>query len=1092
MATATQWWRTTEQGIACDLCPRACHLHPGQRGFCFVRQNVAGEMVLTTYGLSTGFCIDPIEKKPLNHFLPGTAVLSFGTAGCNLGCKFCQNWSISKAKEVERASAVASPEAIARTAKEYGCHSVAFTYNDPVIWAEYAIDTAQACHDIGIKTVAVTAGYIQPEARPDFFGVMDAANVDLKAFTETFYKYLTYSHLEPVLDTLRWLKHESNVWFEITNLLIPRENDSREEIARMCDWLVNNVGVDVPVHFTAFHPDFRLRDRPPTPPETLAKARELALAAGIRYPYVGNVHDVLRQSTYCPRCGNLLIERDWYELGTYQLRGNRCGFCGTEIAGVFDFKPGRWGRKRLPVQVLPDAEPRAGASTTRISPLANVAPTTCCAPATPVFVNAPMPSSKARETIAESKTKLEISAPIQSKKTFTIEASQDSCTESPIISSPCMDSVGTIPSAPSISGTELTKAARTIVEAALLGQNAPTLPAAWNQQIAAGVFVTLKRGPWLRACRGRWGKPGPMGEQLLAAARDAAVGDPRFPSLTMEELPLIELEVSELYQPRLLEARGEARLHDIEVGRHGMVISHPGGHGLLLPQVASNAKWDKKTFYEHLCRKANLPLDTWKDDAARITTFEARIEHQPPPRQEFNPNRLGEQDREDLCHLANDILQGKDPLAPATDSALTTIYPHALGIGLYTARGQTAFTTGVRQSLEQLTRSAARELLASATDARPPGAIVRLQLFWCPLLLRSEDPPERRATLRWAAILVRRGEQSALVLGENSELDPVAHALGRLGLTLFDWQYTANVEVTAFSTFNHQARTVVDNKSHPPTHDRPMARAGQFYPAHPHEVAGAIDRFLAIGRQASLPQPQRYQAIMLPHAGWNYCGSVIGKTLARVVVPDLVILIGPKHTPHGDNWAVSPARHWRIPGGSVPVASEPRASLLGAVPNLVADASAHEWEHGLEVLVPFLHHLNPSLQILPIVMGRSSYSATAEMARGLHQLLTNRFDMVLLVISSDLNHFATETENRRRDLLALNALATGDPSRLHAVVREHDISMCGVLPAVTVLQTLIMLGQTPPVQVVDYTNSGLVTGDHQRVVGYAGAVINPL
>lgn len=290
-------------------------MKPGDRGFCFVRQNVDGQMALTTYGKSTGFCIDPIEKKPLNHFYPGTAVLSFGTAGCNLGCKFCQNWDISKSREVERLSQLATPDTIAVAAKATNCRSVAFTYNDPIIWAEYAIDTAEACRREGVKSVAVTAGYISPAARPAFFHAMDAANVDLKAFTEEFYHKITYSQLQPVLDTLRWLKHESDVWFEITNLLIPDANDSPDEVRRMCDWILEAVGADVPVHFTAFHPDFRMTDRGRTPHETLLQAKQIAIEQGIRFAYVGNVNDVKNQSTWCPSCQHLLIKRNHYQIG---------------------------------------------------------------------------------------------------------------------------------------------------------------------------------------------------------------------------------------------------------------------------------------------------------------------------------------------------------------------------------------------------------------------------------------------------------------------------------------------------------------------------------------------------------------------------------------------------------------------------------------------------------------------------------------------------------------------------------------------------------------------------------------------------------
>lgn len=345
-----KYFHAVEDGrLHCDLCPRACVLKDGDRGFCFIRQNIEGQMYLTSYGRSTGFCVDPIEKKPLNHFLPGTSILSFGTAGCNLGCRFCQNWDISKSREIERLSEKATPENIALAAQRLGCRSVAFTYNDPVIWAEYAMDTAKACHELGLKAVAVTAGYITDAARPEFYSVMDAANVDLKAFTEKFYEKVTLSHLEPVLKTLKWLKHESDVWFEITNLVIPEENDSSEEFKAMCDWIVENLGDEVPIHFTAFHPDFKFMHRPSTPPETLLRARAIAVSAGIKYVYVGNVDDTKHQSTYCPNCNEMLIERNWYELGKFRIKDGKCARCKTEIAGWFENKRGNWGRRRLPL-----------------------------------------------------------------------------------------------------------------------------------------------------------------------------------------------------------------------------------------------------------------------------------------------------------------------------------------------------------------------------------------------------------------------------------------------------------------------------------------------------------------------------------------------------------------------------------------------------------------------------------------------------------------------------------------------------------------------------------------------------------------------
>ncbi|MDF1755669.1 MAG: AmmeMemoRadiSam system radical SAM enzyme [Verrucomicrobiales bacterium] len=354
MSTLTrtfQWWHREGEKIVCDLCPRACRLQNGQRGFCFVRANQDGEMALTTYGKSTGLCIDPIEKKPLNHFLPGTPVLSFGTAGCNLGCKFCQNWSISKSREIEILSQEASPEAIVKAALDHGCRSIAFTYNDPVIWAEYAIDVAKEAKGAGLKTVAVTAGYITDEARADFFEHIDAANVDLKAFTDEFYRSIAFARIDPVLDTLKWLKAEGKTWFEITNLLIPDENDSEAEIEQFSRWILDNLGDEVPIHFTAFHPDFKMQDKVRTPHETLIRARNQALKLGAKYVYIGNVLDKNRQSTFCPSCQNLLIERNHYELGRYDIRNGACGSCGTAIAGLFEPDRGAWGRKRLPISI---------------------------------------------------------------------------------------------------------------------------------------------------------------------------------------------------------------------------------------------------------------------------------------------------------------------------------------------------------------------------------------------------------------------------------------------------------------------------------------------------------------------------------------------------------------------------------------------------------------------------------------------------------------------------------------------------------------------------------------------------------------------
>jgi len=346
-------WQSLEDGrLRCDICPQQCKLREGQRGLCFVRQGGSGQIELTTYGRSSGFCIDPVEKKPLNHFLPGTPILSFGTAGCNLTCRFCQNWDISKSREFDRLTDSASPRAIAEAAQAHGCSSVAYTYNDPVIFLEYAVDIAEECRKQGIRSVAVTAGYLMQEARREFFHWMDAANIDLKGFTEAFYRETCGGSLAPVLETLEYLKHETEVWFELTTLLIPGYNDSSSELEKLSRWVVERLGPDIPLHFSAFHPDWKMTGVERTSHSTLKCAREIAQANGIHHVYLGNVHDREGSSTYCHACGQILIGRDWYVLSDWNLDPQgRCSNCLEPCPGHFDPTPGNWGSRRQPIHI---------------------------------------------------------------------------------------------------------------------------------------------------------------------------------------------------------------------------------------------------------------------------------------------------------------------------------------------------------------------------------------------------------------------------------------------------------------------------------------------------------------------------------------------------------------------------------------------------------------------------------------------------------------------------------------------------------------------------------------------------------------------
>jgi len=330
------WWEA-EPGdrVHCYLCPRHCHIHAGQAGFCFIRVNRGGKLYSLGYGSPAALQIDPIEKKPLSHFLPGSRVFSMGTAGCNMGCFFCQNWDISKSRQDQVHSQRVAPEDVPLLALEHGCESIAFTYNEPTIWGEYIIDICKAAKDHGLKTVMVSNGYITREAFHDIYDHVDAANIDLKAFTENFYGKITLTHLQPVLDTLQWLKNETSVWFELTNLLIPTLNDGAEEIGKLSEWVMQHLGADVPLHFTAFHPDFKLRDKPATPPEALHRARKIALDAGLNYVYEGNIFSE-GANTACPSCGELLIRRSWHNVLENHLKNGACPSCGLVIPGVWE------------------------------------------------------------------------------------------------------------------------------------------------------------------------------------------------------------------------------------------------------------------------------------------------------------------------------------------------------------------------------------------------------------------------------------------------------------------------------------------------------------------------------------------------------------------------------------------------------------------------------------------------------------------------------------------------------------------------------------------------------------------------------------
>ncbi len=1084
-ALAGNWWQPADDGerIDCLLCPRRCSLKPGDRGFCFVRENRDGEMVLTTYGKSTGFCIDPIEKKPLNHFYPGTPVLSFGTAGCNLGCKFCQNWDISKSREVQRLSAVAEPADIAAAAKQHGCLSVAYTYNDPVIWAEYAIDTARACREAGLKNVAVTAGYISPPAREDFFRFMDAANVDLKAFSEDFYHKVTYSHLEPVLDTLLYLKHSTDVWFELTNLLIPEANDNPDELRKMCGWIVESIGPDVPIHFTAFHPDFRMMDRPRTDPETLMQARDIALQAGIRYAYVGNVHDVHRQSTRCHQCGQLLIERDWYQLGAYNIDvAGRCTACQTAIPGRFGIQRGEWGAKRLPIQIRP--APREPSRPAVPSELPENSSTT----------NLPVISA---EEIPVSSANHETSAP---------NPAPGNPPASP--ASPMMDlNVLKAEQKQALLQSTANWLTQAVFEESLRAPEASLGDLA--QSVVMGAFVTVKRGPVLRGCCGVLGKPMQVGAALAAAAAKTAAEDQRMAALSPSELAHLNMDITLLGPFQKIEAEGADRASTVQIGQHGLMIQRGDRNGLLLPSVAVERKWTPVQFLQGVCSKAGLPIGAWQSSDATVCTFDGQsLSAELAPLLALNLPQSIECPItvEQLSEYAK--LAGQNIVAMVTGGTPSYVIPHLPDATVHAL--VLSMQWGAGNPSEPASAADLQQGNALQVSFRP-GVPLQSTLF--------------QMCQRAAAMFHQQRFSGQLQIGLSLGFDPAMHGYGleadlegvntaergivisdhrHCGFAFHPEQSVVELQKTLRSRLPISSRDaavhslqVISTMPHvisisAPTPvagsgTRPPAVAGKFYPAEDaarRAMVGSL--FKGVEPTDSDTAPL---AIMVPHAGIKYSGKVAARAWSSAgnLEDRPLIVISPKHTAQGCNWSVCPFGSWRV-SGTCSIAGDASLAkqIAQAVTPVELDVAAHEKEHGIEVQLPLLEHLAPSAKVVGMAFNGGSWGDIQAAAAEFAELLKTLPEQPLLVISSDMNHYAPDDENRRRDRLALDAVAAGDPQGLIQTCREHDISMCGVVPATFVMETLKQLGQPFQVHELGYATSAEVSGDKTQVVGYAG------
>jgi AmmeMemoRadiSam system radical SAM enzyme/AmmeMemoRadiSam system protein B/AmmeMemoRadiSam system protein A len=1099
-----KWWHRDESSnrIICDLCPRHCSMKEGDRGFCFVRKIQGDQMVLDTYGRSTGFCIDPIEKKPLNHFYPGTSVLSFGTAGCNLGCQFCQNWDISKSREVSKLSATAEPELIATAAKQLGCKSVAYTYNDPVVWAEYAIETAKACRQLGVQSVAVTAGYMSPNARRDFYVHMDAANVDLKAFSSEFYRKITYSQIEPVLDTLRYLKNDTDVWFEITNLIIPDLNDSTDELRAMCDWILEHLGPDVPVHFSAFHPDFRMMDRARTPVETLLKAHAIAKRCGLNYPYVGNVHDRVHSSTYCRACHALLIERDWYELGKYEILGNLCAICGAEQAGRFETTPGTWGRKRQPVNLDSFRQTELTSVNNRLS-----------LPILPDLIAPPQRATgfASADTGADNG---------EASATKQFVSTEDETMTSPLLSTPVKLAMLKLDELTADQKRSIQRAAQIAVVAAATGRR---LDKDWCNFLGEladlhvmGLFTTLNRGLQLRGCCGFVGRPTHLKEALLTSAQRTATEDTRMPAISTVELPYLSLDVSLLASPVPLTVPPAQRPEHIVIGKHGLKITRGDQAGLLLPSVPVEQKWNVEQFLQGVCRKAGMPENAWLDGSTLLEIFEGDVIEgtiesdilpvvlppKMPPGNIESLQRLKQVTTQNLIAFA----QGGTPSYVALDAMDGTVNGVVLTlVDSATSRPlahwiKSSLRTGMalQASLFEMCAAAA-QVLKSAKFQKETDIELAITVLFDPAhhgAIQHED---------WDGSQLKTELSRCSLEGIKTDQRAIVTACGDYAAVAFDAEKNVMqllneaasaiksrrnpVGVYSLACISTAVGLLATNAS--PSLSEPVNRAPAiaegFYPSNPESRQKLVGEF-----KATLPAELSTQpalAIMTPHAGLRYSGQVAMDIWSRVALPSTVVIIGPKHTQYGREWAVSPSPIWELPGGLQWEIDLPLSrAIVDGVEGMEFDFAAHAREHGVEIQLPILEALTTKEtrpKIVAIAMKSASIEEIMRAAEQLASVLRAWPEMPLLAISSDLNHYSPEAENRRRDRIAINAMLTGEPMKLIEACQSNKVSMCGLVEAAVVMQTLKNLGHDFVVEEISYDNSAK-RGTPDRVVGYAG------
>jgi AmmeMemoRadiSam system radical SAM enzyme/AmmeMemoRadiSam system protein B/AmmeMemoRadiSam system protein A len=1048
--------------LRCLACGHRCLIAEGQRGICKVRFNDAGQLKVP-FGYVAGLQCDPVEKKPFFHVYPGSDALTFGMMGCDLHCSYCQNWLTSQAlRDVNAVAPVRtfSPAELAALGRREGARLVVSSYNEPLITAEWAVAVFEQAKAAGLACAFVSNGNATPEVLDFLRPWIVSYKVDLKSFNDRNYRKLG-GVLDNITTTIRMI-HERGIWLEVVTLVVPGFNDSPEELRQIARFLAS-VSPDIPWHVTAFHKDYRMTDPDPTSADTLVRAAETGAEQGLRFIYAGNLPGGVGhwENTRCPSCRSTVIERFGYLVRSYTVgQDGTCPNCHARIPGIWPRSVGevKTGNSQAAYQ---SRLPRA----VNAAKPANVSILQDRRQGLPVI---PEPIG---EHLAMASQSTATAAKPQAAARPTLAAKQK---------------------------TQLIAAVSRLLQNIVAGQPAVLPPDTGDiaNLPVAGAFVSLKRGRHLRSCCGMLGQTVPLHQALSHAAERTIWEDERFPPVSASELAHLNMEIWLLFNPQAVPARGPERAEAITIGKHGIQVVRGQSRGLFLPSVASDNQWDAPTFLDRVCMKAGLPAAAWREDDTALFTFEGEMFHSPlHDLQDSNPVApMGPCSADDVPKLAAlcranllDLLQGAAPhyFVGAADGMLNGVVLFVQKPGTQEVRSFSRISLrpglALQATLFGLVQSAAQYLANQRVHLQDvANTPVGLALLHDPVLhgtvaephLDGFDPRQR-------ALLVLERNKSGLVF------DPIrlADDLVKEAATQARVHQPETASLFSLATITNMVQVAVSTAPTPvrgPATRQP-AVAGKFYDSDPEALSRAVDALLEGPRD-----PRSWPAAMVPHAGLKFSGRIAADVLKRIQIPRTVIVIGPSHTGRGMEWAVAPQQTWSMPGFEVASDFMLARQLCQAIPGLEMDAVAHQHEHAIEVELPLLARLAPEAKVVGITIGHGDLESCRRFARGLAEVLRAREDKPLLLVSSDMNHFASDAENRRLDALALEALERRDAEELFKTVNRHHISMCGVLPAVIVLETLGLLGSLSKAERVAYTTTADVTGDKSRVVGYAG------